>query len=358
MRLAIVVFMTLSIPVSRPLAQERREITMTAGFDAYARGEFDLIARAIERIGQYDRFVRELRRDAIPWIEAAAPDAVTRRRFVVAAVALETAVAVLHSIDRQPTQFQEKAQSAMELVTWACSLVRRNPVPTEGEHAWHRAALAVLQRTAIAVRRPTSDGDRSVADHTRHAEERFPDDPRWTLARAGGPTKSAAPPRVPGEQARLETLAKPAMVRVGREFEKLLPNKQMRAEALLGIAFSDLRRGSIESAWSRLQQVETSTTEPNLLYVARFFRGQILASRGDHASAVDAFAAALSLVPGALSGVTALAAIRFEHGERAAAVALIEDAFAKQTVDPLRTFMQGEFDLWPELRDAVRKAIQ
>jgi len=332
--------------LAEPAAQEPRVTGVAEGFAAYARGEFDHITGTIGRVADRIGFARELRRQAPAWIDAAGPDQVPRRRLVVAAVAVEAALAM-------PPLDAESAM-AVELIQWACRLVRRNPARSEAERLWHHTALAVLQRIVVFVRLPRTYVREEVRPHLNHGRDRYPDDPAWRLAAAGwveagawylNPVSSRAVPADPARQAI-------------RAYEKLLADEEVGAEARLRTGYLEFRRGNSDVALAHVLQVEASSTDRLLLYLAAFVRGQISEDAGRMDDAAEAYEAALERWPGGESAATALTAIRFRQERRPQALALAELSLRTPVrEDPWRRYGRGDHRL-PDLLDRLRGALQ
>jgi tetratricopeptide (TPR) repeat protein len=342
-------------------AQERRPITIAEGFDAYARGEFVAIADAIERVDRLRAFTDALRREAPTWIDAGGPDQVPHRRLVVASVAVEAAAEASDWIEH-PTERFAYTQLAVKLTEWACGLARQNRIRTPAEHTWHRAALAVLQKVATAFRHDADARD-VIRAHIRHAQDRFPDDSRWKLASAHASSLSqrgrGGPPRVPVTEGPLERQARGHWNRTIREFGPLTSIEELRDEAHLRLGHAELRRGRPDTALSHLAQIRASTADPGTLYMAHFFRGQILASRSDLDGAAAAYESALTQWPTGQLATIALAAIKFQRGQRQQAIDLVRHSLSNEADDdPWRSFVYGDFRFWPKLRDQLRNDVR
>jgi len=365
LRTSFVAAMVLGLPLADLGRQERRAIGVTEGFDAYARGEYDHIADAIARVQDRIGFARELQRQAPAWIEATGPEHVPQRRLVVAAVALEAALAM--------PVLRAEATKAIDLVQWACALVRRNPGRSDAEYWWHRTGLAVLQRIAVAGAFPglvpgsRGSGDRRrnplrevLLTHISHSESRYPDDPAWRLATAEatefgtwGVVTPPGPRAYPAGAGFNENQARLAV----RAYQSLLTHEVIGAEAHLRTAYLAFRMGNLGTVTRHLNQAEASTRDPLLLYLAALVRAQAFERAGDLDAAADAYEAALHHWSGAESAATALAAIRFQQGRREEAQTLTETALQQPaSEDPWRFYGRGDYrlrDLMGRLRDAV-----
>jgi hypothetical protein len=347
LRVAAAAAVVLAWPVAGPGAQDRRPVRIADGFDAYARGEFEQVADAIRRIDNLIKFAGELRHEATAWVDAASPAEIPRRRTVVATVALETSLAM--SVGRA------EAAAAVDLVQWACTLVRRNPVRSEVEHLWHRTALAALQRIMIPglLERQWRDPIRQVLRaHIGHGLERYPSDPAWSVGTVISIEVST--PASGGDFG--ENPVRQAI----RAYEKLFTNEAIAAEAHLRTAHLLFRRDhrDADAALSHLDHVEAATSDPILLYLSALVRGRIRERGGDVEGAAVSYESALTVWPGAQSAATALAAIRFKQDRRKEALALAQVALQKPVrEDPWRHYDRGDYRL-EELLRQLRKATQ
>ncbi len=150
-----------------PAAEQPKQPALVDLFGRYERGEF---SAAVSEAAQV--VVRNDLRVAIRDLNFAVPmwfpenEANERRRLAVAAFALEFVMV------RRADLWKD---SGYLLLEWACSLLRRNPTPLPAERLWHLAAIGVIEGAADGVR---------LEAHLAHAERRFPDEPRFLLARA------------------------------------------------------------------------------------------------------------------------------------------------------------------------------
>jgi tetratricopeptide (TPR) repeat protein len=323
--------------------------TITEGLTLYARGEFEANARALQDVRDVGRFHDDFKEEAETWIDAGGPAERDQRRLAAAAFALEAAHATLFDV-----------QSAWRTLEWACEVLRKNAKPSPSEYAWHRAAVAWL--LGISSGLPGPRGTSYASSHLAHARKRFPHDPRWHLAQAildhelptwpfPRPALMFKPPEGPS---RVREIG-PAI----RGFEGLLRLDALRAETHLRIGHLEYRRGRLKEALAQFEQVEPLTDDAALIYLARFFRGQLLEQKGDVAAAITAYERALEAWPGAQSASVALAAILFQQDQRARAFELVLAALARPTPDdPWRTYGQGDFRQWPQLLASLRQFVR
>src|SRR5262245_49319378 len=118
--------------------------------DRYARGDFDSAVAAIAPVTDFGPLYRELAAEAPAWMHAGGPADVERRRLAAATVAMEAArIGADH--DWKLVQMFMRLENVYwkppaQLLEWGCALMRSAPAPTEIEHTWQMAALAVASR--------------------------------------------------------------------------------------------------------------------------------------------------------------------------------------------------------------------
>jgi tetratricopeptide (TPR) repeat protein len=338
-------------------AQERRVVTLEHAFNAYLRGDHHRTSDATRQFTELAAFGRELRAQSQGWIAAASPNERDRRRLAVASVALEAAATAVPSLDSRGSH-RAQARTIVDLIEWACDLVRDNDARLTAERSWHRAALALLQRASPVLATMPSEVAGIITPHLRHGEARFARDPRWRLANALLPFVPSGPPRVPISRGKAERQVESSWERAKRSLQPLLTDPDLRAEAHVRIGFIELRTGQVESALFHLSTAEQLSCDASLSYLVFFFRGQILSRQGSFAAAEDSYAQALALFPQALSSVTALAALQFKQGRQADAARLVQQALRAAGADPWRNYGYGDYRFWPELLTELRMAFR
>lgn len=300
--------------------------------DAYASSDFPAIARLLT--GNESLTQLQDRLDAA----VADGDGGPRRRLLAAAVAVEAA---------QLRGFQEMT-GAVEVIEWACTLLRTHDAPGDAERIWFLASLAIFEGLASST---------SVVVHADHALRRFPAEPRFELALAVGTELATFPD--PREKGRLSA-------RIGTQYDRLVTrlsnaarHESVRAEARVRLGFTLLRDGRPEQALEALDGAAGLTDEPFLVYLAHLFRGRALEKLDRLDDAVAAYRAAVAAVPGAQSAELALAtalmkgAGRLEASERAKSAVM-----AERVADPWSGYGQGDLRLWPVIRQQLREAVQ
>jgi hypothetical protein len=319
-----------------------------------------------------EQFGERFTRDADAWIQSHNGGNPRRRQIVAATLALDVAHA---SLDVDWSQ-------GKHLIEWGSEMLRKTPVPDEGERLWHLAALPLIQG-AVDYRLLIRLKDDIWLP-------RFPNEPRLLLAlivMLEGDTWPEPPRREPWDanEASLEAAAKMAraqrerrttvtadnraknfeyqrrtkMRRVMMLLEDLSNSADARAEALLRLGVLHLRLRNRDVARDQFEDVVKLTSEPFLVYLAHFFMGVTDEQAGERSDAIRAYRAALAAMPRAQAASFALASLLFLRDEREEAVRLVDAAVSlPAAVDPWRAYQSGDFRLWPERIGALRKALQ
>jgi tetratricopeptide (TPR) repeat protein len=336
--------------------------------DTYYQGRHDeAIARAAALPDLGPLRVRIVQ-DLPVWI-AADPATADRRRAAVAGFIVELAAA------RQEADWGRLS----DLVEWACAQVlRAGGPPTPFERSWHMATTALAGRARVRVwllgpfarlphqkpRTPQED-DPPSPRHLMHALERFPDDPRFQLARVmawlwgrdSEPMRNmraawrdnlrrGAPSRAP----QLEALV---------AFEPLTAIPAVAAEAWIRMGLIHVTVGDHAAALAAFAHAQPVASAPALAYLSHFLAGRALEALERPADAIPAYRKALAIVPDAESASIALASLLFLRNEREASVALVDRAFGAPgaPTDPGRLTGYGFFLQWPAIKAAMRAEL-
>jgi tetratricopeptide (TPR) repeat protein len=328
----------LSLPASTLLPAQDTRVRLPAPsdaaalIDAYAAGGDARIAAALNR----DDALRSLRQ-ALERIDFQHED-LAEQRFIAAGLAVEAA---------QYRGFRE-ATAALEIIEWACGMLRTHDPPDERERLWHRAAIAIQQGLAEGL---------ALEAHVEHASGRFPDEPHFALARAVAAELRTFPDPRASERLSL---------RIATTFDLLVTRlhraaayEPVRAEARLRLGYVHLRNDDAERALRQLDVVPVLTSEPFLVYLAHLFRGRALERTDRIDEAIAAYRDAVAVVPGAQSAVLALASALMRGQGRAEADELARAAVSSVPVaDPWAGYGQGDLRLWPMIRRQMREAIR
>jgi tetratricopeptide (TPR) repeat protein len=281
------------------------------------------VTNGLRQVTDAAKLMKEFEEGGNPWPATAHREA---------AFAIELAEVGLFSA-RGPVREQAEA-----LLARHTRFIRHPLEPSELERLWHYAVLTLLQ----APLRP------NVLDvFTMRALERFPDEPRFLLARAiaadqrsaaGGALRWAAPN--PATSASVE--AAKAL------YEIVLGRPEVATEARIRLAFLLHREGKNEDALVRLDEAAARPIDDaTLRYLHHLFRGHVLAglNRGDESLA--AYRAALALLPSAQSARVSIMNSLYKRGDRTGAEALAEQIQTEpaRVMDPWWMYWQGQYRL-------------
>ena len=398
---------------------EQRGNETVAALERYARGDAKAVEWLLARSDSYESFRSQLTRSALSWIRSGDADGTAGiRRVRAAAFALEAGffpAGRLAPVER----LSNNASTSSQLVLWAADVISAANRPA-AEHLWHSAAIALAERDgdpryllgadylkAIAATRAGGLALKDL-DAARQASligralRRFPGDPQFLLAevraierdtwplgvgaRAGNSTSTPRDDQLDaGELARLRVEAEAAagqlndrdnpprpvlmmagnlvrldaLARVESGYAKLTESEPVRAEALLRLAYHDLRFGRIDAALPRLEQVPTRTADPFLRYFSHYFRAWAFERSGHRELAEQPYRAAIMELPrGSGPARMRLAALLMLSGRRAEAAQLVNDALPQRTGrdETWDLFKRGDARLIPELLRQLREA--
>ena len=390
-----------------------------AALERYARGDAKSIDWLLSRADDYESFRAQFTRAALNWIRAGDADGTAgRRRVRAAAFALESGF--YPAVRLAPVERLSRVLgTASQLVMWGADVIAAANQPA-AEHAWFRAAIALAERDgdpryllgadylkAIAATRAGGFALKDLdaarqASLIGRAQRRFPGDPQFVLAevraierdtwplgigpRTGNLTSTPRDDQLDaGELARLRVEAEAAagqlndrdnpprlvlmmagnlvrldaLARAESGYAKLVESEPVRAEALLRLAYHDLRFGRIDVALPRLEQVLPATTDPFLRYFSHYFRAWALERSGRRELAEQPYRAAIIELPsGSGPARMRLAALLMLSGRRAEAAPLVNDALPQRTGrdETWDLFKRGDARLIPELLRQLREA--
>ena len=317
------------------VVRAQQTVDVVALLDRYAHGGYDDVLRDLIAIGDVPAFAKELDRVGPGWIKAAGQDQAPRRQLIAASFALEAAVPHFWPEDVDP------------LVEWGCQLLRKGGPPTEGEHRWQLASVAIFGRARddgrlvtrqapgapLGVRMPPPN---KRVNHVVHARLRFPDEPRFQLADAmyAATAADTEPPR-DAEWIPTDRLSKNSDGGIRRAralqaiglFQALLTVPSLRAESELRTGYLEIVLHEPEKAIEHFARAR-ETDDVFIEYLARFLSGRAsdMLDRRDDATAM--YRSALELLPGTQSAASALAANLFLAGHPDEAYALADQALS------------------------------
>ena len=353
--------------------------------DRYSHGDFGSVTAALEHVQDFDAFRNDLENVGPRWITAGGSSAVPHRRLVAATFALEVADATMRP------QWRPVGRT---FVDWGGQILSEGSRGQLGECDWWLASVALsdqaigtsgseLDVTATSVdwnAQAWGPWGRTALDHLRAARSRCPAEPRFQFAEAftEEPPLESVPPRdrewlsinavaaktdeagPDGFSARVEFQRRAALGHAVEVYKPFLSVPTLAAEAHLRIGSLLIRVHEYPTALEQLRQVEPLTREPFLVYLTRFFAGEIaeLTSRRD--LAISAYQSALDAVPGAESASTRLAALLMLGGRPADAYRVIETALSPDPLpaDPWRLYSLGDARLWPAMRVRLRADLE
>jgi tetratricopeptide (TPR) repeat protein len=349
----VVVTLLAAWTTSAASRQQSASLTISLG-DAltyYEAGERDAVIRALYAARGSDAFalVPFFEQQAERWIRADGPGQIDRRRILVATFALEAAHA---GLDHQ-------WEASRAVVEWACEMWRRSGEPSEAEHEWMLAALALLEGSFEPGSAARGVANQPVRAHLGHIRQRFPKEPRVHLAEAllkeyefwTGHYRVAGTRRawiiVHNDEVAATVL--PSLIEAARPE----PN---RPEALLRIGFLEYRLGRLDAALEHLSEAMRTDEDPTRTYLAHLFTGWVHEKAGRPAEAVDAFKRAFAVIPG-LSAALAIGVRLYDIDQRDEADAYVEAALrtGAATPDPWKTYGYGDLRRWPYLIAALRE---
>ena len=358
-------------PVLEAQERTRPAAPLDQLFTVYAKGDRDVIARALRRSLDFQPLRLTDRRRLEQWL---GPWDRTRAVFVLDLASHASHVAPAYTIP---------------LLTAGRQYIFRGPIagdPTPAartfERLWHQAAIGMLQRyhlsteidayvDAVVRSRPALDPElraRLTFAGAVALEQRCWNE-RPALARSGTPIRDTnLAPRRPESKRAVPARATPAdevsrrlscLSETASRFEAASTSEWLGAEARLRLAWARFQLGNHAEAQQALETL-AGVTDRDLQYLARLFHGRILSAENRHEEAERAYRSALEIYPDAQSaGVgVALALAEMHRTEDAHAAALQVRGRAERAVDPWWTYLAADsrfIDRWlAELRLSLR----
>jgi DNA-binding FadR family transcriptional regulator len=354
--------------MGRPVDRTADVVSTGPLLDTYLRGDFDRAVTAASSIRDMEDFSRAIERQAPDWIAASTPDA-PHRRLAAAALVLE----VTHA------RIETDWATLRPLLEWACQILKKGGPPTEGEHRWHLAVIALAGRARdfgrLSQEMPDwatnamarQDGNTlrahvQTAGHLAHTFARFPDEPRVLMATtmiAAAPFDNE-PARTPPRQ----SSGTGDIVRRGRItslafLQALQDDSRLAAEAAVRAGHIHYAVGSLTSALDLERLAQRTAQDPDTAYLAHFTAGRILQAMHLAGDAASEFQQALALRPRAQSAALALAAIRATEAQTRA-FDLLRPALDSHSPfdDPWRLYGYGDYVRWPDAIAVLRVLVR
>jgi len=299
--------------------------------DRYASGDYDaaivVASKAAEQNASELR--RRLERQGDAWIAAKSGDEV-HRRLIVATYSLELLNATL---DTEWRTFEG-------LIERSCSAFRRGPISAPSERTWYLAAVALQGRV--------QNQTRAGGSHLSHAELRFPDEPRFRIARAAA--RAYDVDGAPGSRVD-DSIAR---------FVALLSDASITAEAEVHIGHLWLGAKKPADALDHARKAIGTAREPGIAYLAHMLAGRALEKLDDPEGAIREYRLAIDTVPGAQSATTTLAALLFARNRPAEAAELVHRSLELHGTDddPWRLYDYGEYWRYRDLIAQLRKELR
>ncbi len=289
-----------------------RTLSVVSFLDRYAAGEFEAVSAELAGDIDFEQLLEQLKVDGPKWIAAAAPEAKARRELVAATFALEAARADAWDewrwIQKQPEFNGIQLLNVLIwkppplLLEWACELFRRDETPRPIERWWQLAALSVAQRAEDthflvgdpAIGRGVGAGEimntQIEIKHLDHVAKRFPKEARFMLA------QGIARDRVWHDDAL-------------QAYTAVANDPDVGGEAAMRLGVMQMYRRQLDLAMTGFDRAELLTRDPYVVYLARFFRAQVLEARGSGDRVEANYRGAVAAVPHAQSATLALAAL-------------------------------------------------
>jgi hypothetical protein len=352
-----------------------RSLSVVDLLDRYAGGQFDTVAEELARVTDFNDLLRQLKRDAPAWLDAKGPGGRERRELVAATFALEAARAdEWHEwvwIQRQPEMAAPPMAGAPVtvaggyqplnvlywkppplLIEWGCELMRKAEVPRPIERWWQLAALAVAQRSEdpkflvgdTAIGRGVGAGEiintQDEIKHLDHVMKRFPGERRFVLAQG---------------IARDRDWQDDALV----AYTAVLDDPDVGGEASMRLGAMQMRQNRAADAMRHLERAETLTRDRYVIYLARYFKGQILQRQDRLDRAESEYRGAVAAWPHGQAATLALSAVLFGDGRRAEAHERVGRMLSvgAPPFDPWREYVHADNRFWPQLIGRLRAEI-
>jgi hypothetical protein len=304
---------------------------------------------------------------------------------------------------------------ARELLGWTCAQLAQTSPVDPSERLWHLGAIALIEgnddwlfltgRLPNAPR-PAGTGRNTVdrellQGHLTHAMARFPDEPRFRLASAVAADTRAweiggfgrdlntrngiiageidreyldrlktgqilgddgSKRSLPGATHIAEVhLAKIGDLRqVGAKYSDLVRDQSVSAEAQLRAGLVAFRLADRAGALQHFAKALDDARDPYVAFLANLFSGVVNERDGKNDEAIEAYWAALNIVPRAQSATSLLIARLINTGQQKQASAVADGFFngGELPSDPWRSYRLGDFRLFPVYLAQLRAALR
>jgi len=353
-------FLTTVLAAGLALQPQSPPITIPALLDAYAAGDYGVIARSLDSNDTFERLREELHDTAADWLE--------RPRPFMAVFVLDLALAAHNrQFERWLTiicvgrQFISAIPAAPGLPTQGTCVpqpqIRPRPIVPDApenafEIAWHKTSIALLE----GQRKPEYVADEGINPlKDRWAPALLPTgEPRlvdpWIALHRGFVREQEAIV----SPAKLEDSGRAAI----EQYDEAAKYPSTRAEALTRKAWLLLRLEEPGEALATLESLVEPAVDPAVEYWKHLFRGRVLVALGRHDEAAAAYEHARTLVPGAQAPVVGLMTLELGRDQRAEAYTwaeLVRRAPDVEAHDPWWDYWSGDFRLFAERLVELRR---
>jgi len=385
---AMVTLLTVCLSSSSSRADQPHKASPSAAglLDRYERGEFDAVAVDLVRV-DLKAILTETRRMRTG-----------RRPEVLAAFLLEASAAAcqLEIHPRQPLNPSGARipdaplpHDVLDLFAESFAAAELAPAGTPFDHAWHRAAVALLEGAVETAPQDTGSGiggamlgssynlgdkgdflhrmaDRIDLATKLMAQASLQESVVWTMlsynlpAYEGHTTGSAGGGVLAGNlRGNLDRALDDGIARL----TEAQTHPEVRAEATVRRGWLTAvrkKKGDVDLALQLLREAQQLQGDNAVRYLAHFLEGRVLESQGQLPQATAAYQAALAIMPAAQSGRLALAALNYVQGKSDEAHSLVEAVLTSpvNADDPWALYHYGEYRNWPARIRAVREALR
>ena len=311
-------------------------VTLEDLVEAYGKADYLVMRQQLVRVEDVAGAIRALRESGNPW------PATPRREAVFALELAETGLFSARLADRD---------AAAALLNTFHRLIRHPLEPDAFERYWLWAELAIAQGMVRST---------FAEPLVAHALSRFPDEPRFLLARAIV-TDQAWPTGLAVSTTNLYRPARPTDAHIDdviSRYTDAIAHPETAPEARLRLAWFLHRIGRHQEALQYLDIVaDEKGLDESLRYDYRLFRGQVLAALGRTADAIGFYRQALAVVPNAQSARVSIMNALIHSGDRRGAEAMAEQVQTAGTeaVDPWWQYVQGDFRFYPTAISRLRE---
>lgn len=325
---------------ARAAAPKRARTAFWDVLDRFTRADWTSGSAPRATFAELRTLLASLKLDGEAWIASAPPADQGTRRIAAAAYVLD----VLYS-QNDPVLWME-TQPAAGLLDWAAGVLQSGPASRD-ERLWYFGALALMERGGVPV---------TLDRFAQRAARRFPDEGRFVLARAIAQELRTWPE----ERDVRSFIAPPDVVApLVARYEDAATVPSVKAEALMRLAYFELRRGKLDAALTRFESITETPADPILRYWLALLKGRALEQAGRLPQAIEAFQEALDIVPAAPSARAALIAAlsRARRAPEAARFAAASLATPPADVDPWTMYILPDMRFWDAIGAEIRKAV-